>query len=166
VRTAQLRQRSYSAIVDDRGESRRRQGACLPACAGMPEPSSDEPVERLEVDGGGVLEVAEPSPEHQVRALTRDRLALCRQASPLTPLCLRGIPSPTTWRAPDVAFSVTAARRSAQRPSASPRGRRLANTPRRNGFVVLRVTHSPPVALYPADKASSRTHDRAHPARS
>jgi hypothetical protein len=90
-----------------------------------------------------------------MRALTPGGLAHGRQVSPLTPLCLPGIPSPTTWRVPNVAFSVTSAPRSGHRPSASPYGRRLANTPCRNRFVILRATHSPPVALHPASRRRS-----------
>src|SRR5271166_2419771 len=44
-----------------------------------------------------------------MRAVTPADLAHSRQVSPLTPPRLPSIPSPTTWRTPDVAFSVTSA---------------------------------------------------------
>ena len=80
-----------------------------------------------------------------------------QQVSPLTPLCLPNIQPPTTRRTPNIAFSVTSAVRSEPTvgPSASPIPRGLADTPRRNGFVILQAVRSPPVALHPASRRRS-----------
>jgi hypothetical protein len=105
-----------------------------------------------------------------------------RRASPLTPPRLPTIPPPTTQ---SVRWSLSQSSQRRRLFQASPGGRRLATDTRRIGFVSyglavrLQLLPTPPhndaVAfgctattycdrdLHPANKASSRTHDRASP---
>src|SRR6266496_2985761 len=91
-----------------------------------------------------------------MRALTPLRRSHARQVSPLTPLCLPDIPTPTTLCARTSLYqSSQHVRSDCRQCQASPRVRRLAATRRRNGFVILQAVGSPPVALHPASRRRS-----------
>jgi len=102
------------------------------------------------------------SPHRYYEALTPAGLAHDRQVSPLTPLHLRAS-RPQHVMCPKCRFvsQPQRIRSDPLRSSASPCDRRLATTPRRNRFVLLRATRSPPVASHPASRRRSYLRLRA-----
>ncbi len=106
-----------------------------------------------------------------MKALTPARVSLSYRSPCLTHIAVQTIPSPNTLCSPVVAFSRYVLPLSATdlpvafqlsktgllppRVQASPLDGRLAETPGRNGFVILRTGRSPPVALHPASQRRS-----------
>lgn len=91
-----------------------------------------------------------------MRALTPAGPSQARQVSPLTPPAFR-VSRPQPHDGPQTSLSQSPQRvwSDPEASSASPCGRRLANTPCRNGFVILKATRSPPVASNPASRRRS-----------
>ena len=91
-------------------------------------------------------------PDHigTMRALTPAGLAHTRQVSPLPLHCRPSIPIPTTSCASMSLCQSHQRIEIGQMAQASPSFGKLAASPRRNGFVILRATRSPPVAPHPA----------------
>src|SRR6516165_563709 len=91
-----------------------------------------------------------------MRALTPAGPSQGRQVSALTPPAFR-VSRPQPHDVPQTLLSQSPQRvwSGPEGSSASPCGRRLANSPCRSGFVILQATRSPPVASHPASRRRS-----------